>query len=238
MTIEEFSLEFDTVYNNLNTGSAPPIDGYEKSLLLTKAQELLVQQWAELFEVDEKSRKNLEALVEHIEIDSTEAVNQNTLNTKSFVFDTEEDILRVVLEKIKILDEGCYVGKELTVVPQTHDTYNKQIKNPFRKPKLSGRYNVAWRINNGNFKSEIIVPEQVSNFLYIYRYIKKPSPIILEDLSLQSLSIDGIDEPTECELNPITHRAILDKALELAKLYYENGDLSSIVQMNDKDKIN
>lgn len=35
MTLEEFSNEFDILYNNITSNQAPPLDEYEKSVLLT-----------------------------------------------------------------------------------------------------------------------------------------------------------------------------------------------------------
>ena len=38
MTTQEFSNEFDVLYNNIMSNQAPGIDDYEKSVFLTKAQ--------------------------------------------------------------------------------------------------------------------------------------------------------------------------------------------------------
>jgi len=55
---------------------------------------------------------------------------------------------------------------------------------------------------------------------YVIRYVKRPRPIVLADLSQgtysNSLTIDGISTTTECELNPVIHIDILNKAVELA----------------------
>lgn len=42
MTTEEFDREFDLLYNNIMSNTAPSIDWYEKSVFLTKAQEEVV----------------------------------------------------------------------------------------------------------------------------------------------------------------------------------------------------
>jgi hypothetical protein len=42
MTASEFEREFDILYNNITSNSAPSIDAYEKSVFLTKAQEEIV----------------------------------------------------------------------------------------------------------------------------------------------------------------------------------------------------
>ena len=38
MTTQEFSNEFDVLYNNIMSNAAPGLDEYEKSVFLTKAQ--------------------------------------------------------------------------------------------------------------------------------------------------------------------------------------------------------
>ena len=50
---------------------------------------------------------------------------------------------------------------------------------------------------------------------YLIRYLSRPTPIILVDLN-DDLTINGIKERTECILNPVVHRAILDRAVKLA----------------------
>ena len=42
MTTSEFSNEFDVLYNNVTSNQAPGLDNYEKSVVLTKAQEEVV----------------------------------------------------------------------------------------------------------------------------------------------------------------------------------------------------
>ena len=43
MTNEEFSNEFDVLYNSITSNQAPGLDEYEKSVFLTKAQSQLVK---------------------------------------------------------------------------------------------------------------------------------------------------------------------------------------------------
>lgn len=57
------------------------------------------------------------------------------------------------------------------------------------------------------------------DFVYRMRYLRRPKPIILTNLSQEyqeDLDIDGYKEVSECELNPILHMDILTKAVELA----------------------
>ena len=55
---------------------------------------------------------------------------------------------------------------------------------------------------------------------YKIRYVRRPVPIVLSDLSGGEfdtpLDIDGVSVETQCELSPIIHMDILNKAVELA----------------------
>lgn len=45
MTTQEFSSEFDILYNNIMSNAAPGLDEYEKSVFLTKAQEEILKNY-------------------------------------------------------------------------------------------------------------------------------------------------------------------------------------------------
>ena len=45
MTTQEFSNEFDVLYNNIMSNQAPGLNEYEKSVFLTKAQSQLVNEY-------------------------------------------------------------------------------------------------------------------------------------------------------------------------------------------------
>ena len=50
MDYKEFSRRFDVLYNNISSNQAPSLNGYEKSVFLTKAQEEIVQDLEENIE--------------------------------------------------------------------------------------------------------------------------------------------------------------------------------------------
>lgn len=69
----------------------------------------------------------------------------------------------------------------------------------------------------------------VTNIRYVLRYVRKPRPIILIDLDDaygESLSINGMTRQSPCELNEIVQEAILQRAVELAKIAY-GGDVTN-----------
>ena len=45
MTNQEFSNEFDILYNNVTSNQAPGLDEYEKSVFLTKAQDQIIKDY-------------------------------------------------------------------------------------------------------------------------------------------------------------------------------------------------
>lgn len=62
---------------------------------------------------------------------------------------------------------------------------------------------------------------ETNTIKYNIRYVRKPRPIILTDLSDSfggDISIDGYQKAMTCELNESTHEAILQRAVELAKI--------------------
>ena len=68
MTTQEFSLEFDLLYNNISSNQAPGLTEYEKSTFLTQAQEEIViglyeGKYGESFEGTEEMRTYLNPLI-------------------------------------------------------------------------------------------------------------------------------------------------------------------------------
>lgn len=72
---------------------------------------------------------------------------------------------------------------------------------------------------------------------YIVRYVCRPTPIILEDLSNEGVSIGGYDSQMSCILDPILHQEILQRAVELAKAAY-TGDLNSQLALGVNSQTN
>lgn len=224
MTTQEFSNEFDTLLNSYST--VPPygdenklditLDEYEKSVFLTKAQEKIVvesytgkNQFGESFERTEEIRRYLSDLVKTVVL-SDKLTGHVGLSKTSMFFQLPEDVWFITYESATLKDErlGCLDGEEATIVPVTQDEYYRIAKNPFRGPS-KGR---AVRLDIGDGVIEIISDYNIDK--YLVRYLSRPKPIVLVDLS--ELSVNGIKVRTECELNPVIHRAILERAVRLA----------------------
>lgn len=74
--------------------------------------------------------------------------------------------------------------------------------------------------------TEIIPGPNDSIVSYVVRYVARPKPIVLDDFSNEGVSVNGVQTPQSCELDPILHEEILQRAVELAKAAYI-GDINS-----------
>jgi hypothetical protein len=209
----EFSIEFDILYNNISSNKAPGLNEYEKSVFLTKAQEQIVTELYSgrnttynSFEETEEQRRYLNTLVETKACSKHKNTIQNpfgTVTNNSTLFDLPNDVLFITYESARVN------SKEVDVHPVSQDELSKILKNPFRGPSN----NRVLRLDIGDNIVELISINDISS--YKIRYIRKPNPIILTDLE-DDLSINGISEESECELDSSLHRTILDRAVALA----------------------
>lgn len=243
MTTTEFNDQFDILYNGVAGNDAPPLDLYEKSIYLTKAQLQLVKnyftpegnKYGKGFENSEKRRKDLGNLV--VPYSTTLSISSTQgLSDDSQFFVLPADVMLIVQETAKVQSaDACVNGKFISVVPKTHDEYNNQINNPFRLPDSSE----VWRIdltelNPGTKNVELISPYTITT--YRCRYVKYPSPIILTDLTSafpgEGLTIDGSSAEQTSLLVQSIHDEILDRAVELALADYKPENLQTKAQLN------
>ena len=223
MTTKEFSDAFDTFLSGLGdpaTMSGIVFDEYEKSLFLTQAQEQLVIELytgrnskASSFEETEEVRSNLRSLIRTVTL--TESSGYNGISKYSKFFVLPEDVLFITYESATLDDDnaGCKNESKIPIIPVTQDEFHSIMNNPFRG--LSKRR--ALRLDNGLDVVEIVTKYNIKN--YTVRYISKPTPIVLSNFFEESgdgVSIDGVSEITECELNSAMHRDILERAVALA----------------------
>lgn len=246
MTTVEFDREFNILYDNISSNSAPGLNKYEKSVFLTTAQDELIQEnygpYNKLkkgFEGSEARRREFNELVKtHI---STLKFNSDlSISENSIFFQVPNDIYYITHEQAKILSsDSCLNNTYINVIPTTQDEYNTQKKSPFRKPNK----NRIWRFDIAKLNTNSIV-ELVSPFAiteYKIRYVKKPKPIILTDFESDSelsglgLTVEGLNTTTECELNSVIHRDILNRAIELAIKSLRENTLQANVELNKRN---
>ena len=134
-----------------------------------------------------------------------------TYDDRGVFVNLPSNLLFTLNEKVIAVD-----GKNYVVVPINYREYDRQMSRAYTQPLKKQ----AWRLfNDGNadlLKAELIPVKGTIIDSYKVRYIRRPRPIVLVDLTVDNLDIEGVSTPTECELNPIIHLDILNKAVELA----------------------
>ncbi len=245
MTTKEFSNEFDIHYNSIATNQAPGLDLYEKSVFLSKAQLELVKghfnkfgnKYQEGFEESTKRRIDLSQLIETYIGKPLDKSPVKGLHSKSIMFPLAADTMFIINESAKLISsKTCTNGKYVKVVPKTHDEYNMQIDNPFKRPDKT----VVWRLDHSNINTGIknaeLITSENSISEYKVRYLRYPKPIILTNLAIdfsdEGLSIDNYTNEQTSELDASIHREILDRAVELATMDYKPAELGARTQNN------
>ena len=227
MTTQEFSNNFDTLvdsyrrfkdFDKKEELDSIEFNEYEKSLYLTMAQEELVvnlyngrNPYGIAFEGTEEMRRYLDALVKTQKC-STAASAPDGVSSSSVFYSLPDDLAFVVYEQVTYNDSslGCYNGEVVAVYPVTHDEYNRIRKNPFRGVNKRR----VLRLDAGESVVELVSDYTFKD--YMIRYIAKPEPIILEDLSDENLSIEGKTGVAGCVINSVLHDAILQRAVQMA----------------------
>lgn len=224
MTTEEFSNEFDVLFNSYITAksfgvgqSLTELDEYEKSVLLTEAQEDIVKSLyngkltGEGFESTEEQRRSLDSLIKSAELTAVNTPILGILNNSKF-FKLPSDIWFITYESALLTDDSlkCKNNTRVSVIPVRQDEYNILKDNPFRGPSDKR----VLRMDIGTSVVELISKYNIQS--YFIKYLSKPKPIILEDITNDNLSINGETQKMGCELNSVLHRTILERAVALA----------------------
>lgn len=243
MTVAEFSTEFDILYDNISSSSAPGLDMYEKSVYLTTAQFELVKAaycgynpLKRSFEGDEQKRRELSELVKdfksNIFIDSNKS-----LSNKSKLLEIPSNVMYIVYESVD-LNDNCGKRVSVEVKPISYDDLNSSMKNPFKKP--NGKRVFRLDISKDATSKNVELVSEVPMLSYSMRYVKYPSPIVLNNFELDEniagleLTVNGVNTINQCELDESIHREILNRAVELAIRDYRENSLQSKIQTNQR----
>ena len=220
MTLQEFSNEFDILYNNIMSNQAPGLDEYEKSVFLTKAQEDTVVDiyTRSSFENTEEIRRYLSNLNKSVKLSSIDNISDKIrLSELSTFYELPKDVLFITYEAVEFDDaDTCMNKKNILVYPTTRDEYHRMKDNPFRGANHRRVLRLDYEGNIVELITKYVIKE------YTVKYIASPSPIILANLP-EGISINGESKQTSCTLNPALHRAILDRAVQLAYSSFINA---------------
>ena len=233
MTVQEFSNEFDTFYNNVTSNQAPGLDEYEKSVFLTKAQKIIVRR--QFDPVSDNLREGFDGSQQRQYDFSTLLVTQDLVDVTNSTSNSEKIDNR---SAVFIWPVDCFLGvneivvdkkgNQYSVNPISYSAYANLMTKPYQFPPKR----IAWRMMTNNKASQGTLIEVLGRFQkvdgtlstkegidkYTLRYVKTLSPIILVNLEDEGLSIDGVNTVSECELPVECHQEILELAVSLAKV--------------------
>ena len=216
MTIGELSTEFDLLYNNISSNKAPGLTEYEKSVFLTQAQERLILEFYSGDRVNigadttEEVREYLSNFIEK-KVLQEDTTNTNIIGEKAYKLPS--DLWFVLQEYVTQIKKDCDSATIKYVVPTTFDDFVKRSRSPF-----SGVDTQVLRLAE---KNSHFLHTKIKYKDYVITYIRKPKPIILEDLSDYNLSIDGITTISEPEIASQLHRQLLLTAVQIAKSVWQ-----------------
>lgn len=233
MTAIEMNIQFDVLWNNLMSNQAPGLNEYEKSVLLTKAQDEVIKNYLNAtsvgntiktgFDGSQKRQIDFKSLMCTKECEKVDDVLP-VIDSRSIVYKFPDNVLVVINETILTDD-----SRQLQVIPLTYDEYMRLMCKPFKSPYK----HQAWRlINNGNMVELILgANDTIDN--YTIRFVKQPTPIVVADLP-DGLSINGVSVQTDCVVDESLHENILQRAVEIAKVTWSTNDaLLSIGQRSE-----
>lgn len=243
MTTQEFSNEFDVLYNNIMSNQAPGLDEYEKSVFLTKAQSEILKnyfnpkgnKYNEGFDESEKRQIDFSTLIKAVMPTAYVGSSYVKFDDRSQLFQMPSDILFVLNETaLNTVDE---VNRLINIVPINFDEYSRIMSKPYKQPLKNQGWRLFQSTGGVDFISEVIVKTGSTLTNYKVRYVRRPKPIILTNLAdtYSNVSIEGLTTITECELDPILHPEILQRAVELAKAAY-TGDIKNIVELGQRSE--
>ena len=257
MTNEEFSNEFDVLYNSITSNQAPGLDEYEKSVFLTKAQSEILREYFNSrvdgtnggFDGSQKRQYDFSFLIKTTILDANLANEGEEgyipkIDNRGYLFNFPEDYFLSINEVIRD-DESS--NKFYSVVSISYSDYQRLMTKPYAYPPKR----VAWRLFIGTIQktleddtTKVTVPvaEIIGKFVgnsnnwnYTLRYVKKPNPIILINLTDDDLSIEGKKTKTPCEFPSQLHQEILERAVTLAKIAYQAGSTATIAAQSNKN---
>lgn len=248
MDSSEFEARFDVLYNNITSNQAAGLNTYEKSVFLTKAQDEIIKNHftavskgnslQQGFDDSQKRQIDFSMLTTSSEVGTfANARFDPRSNSKSVTLPT--GIMVIINEIVQVTRENDTV--DLITIPLRFDEYTRLMSKPFKRPV---KYQ-AWRLINSDSanKADLIVGPSDVITNYIVRYIRTPKPIIIGELD--GLTINGYTYGTSsnqtqgCELDPMLHEEILQRAVELAKIAWTatgQDNVQLVTQAGDRSE--
>lgn len=239
--------QFNLLYNNINSNASPGLSDDEICKFLNQAQDELIRQYftpsgnkyQEGFDDSAIRQADFSGLIitatqdletfdttsPHlhpngylVKLDSAKVsegvvtVEDTDSEEQSSSIATLKDIpiFLTINEWVQVTNGDNIISQQFQVTPLSYGEYERLMRKPYKLPHKSE----AWRLNNNlTHNIEVILPikkQDGQSLKYSIRYVRHPNEITSED----------------CELDPILHYELVQRAVELAKAAY-TGDMST-----------
>lgn len=242
MTAVQMSHEFDLLWNNIMSNQAPGLTEYEKSVLLTKAQDEVVKNYLvrqsqgntlQLGAEDSAKRQidfsNLTMVFE------CSTSGSSTEQHKDGVLYKLPSLVLSILSETVCIAKGETETQDLAVVPLSSDEFLRLMSKPYKYP-LKGQ---CWRLMSQAGDVELVAPYGSTITSYKIRYVKRPHPIVISKFPAAELALvynslsygwspAGV-ETANSEAPETIHEDIVQRAVELAKAAWSSsGDFVAL----------
>lgn len=213
MTVNEFNIQFDVLYNNITSNQAPGLNEYEKSVFLTKAQSEIVKNYflathnakQEGYMDSPKREHDFSNIIVHRTY--TDAANGTPYyynSNKSILFAVPDNMFLALSEQL-IENVSLNSTKLYTIVPLEYQEFSRLMRKPYKLPLKD----TAWKLDHNSIVTTQQSTEYVrqvefigdfkdkSSLKYDLVYIKTLQPIILMNLAEYNVTIRGEYTPLD-----------------------------------------
>lgn len=246
MTAVEMHQQFELLYNNIISNQAPGLNSYEISQFLTKAQLEKLKNYfnpksntlKEGLDDSKKRQLDFSNIITTVEV--SKLPNPTVfLEDVAWVYKVPSNTLMILNEYLTVPNNRDY--RDLHITSINYDEYTRRKQRYYQKPI---KYE-SWKlvidhaiIDDVPYDIVELMPNVSKDLGYIYklRYLRMPVPIIIEDLSSLGLTIDGVSSVSNCELDVEIHDEIVQRAVEMAKAAYIQGDLKSSIEIGNRSE--
>lgn len=212
MILDELSIQFDLLYNNISSNQAPGLTEYEKSVFLTQAQEAVILDIykganGDSFETTEEVTRYLSSLVLESSLNSDNSINKPIIKgIEGTTYILPPDLWFITFQSGSITIDNN--DRDVIVVPTIQDSLYNTLNNPFKGPSKNRVLSVS---DEGGLT---VYSKYPIKDIYI-KYLSRPYPIILNN---EGFTINGETESKEIDWLPESlHMQILLRAVQIAK---------------------